>query len=44
MKGSKSILSFGNIIFLFGYASRPENDRGSSLTAAPRAVHAAAAE
>jgi len=32
------------IIFLFGYASRPENDIGSNLTVAPRAVHAAAAD
>ena len=33
----------GNVIFLGAKGSRAENDIGSSLTAAPRAVHAAAA-
>jgi len=33
-----------DIIFLFGYASRPENDIGSNLTVAPRTAHVAAAE
>ena len=36
--------SCDNIIFLFGYASRPENDIGSSVSTAPRGVHAAAAD
>jgi len=33
-----------SIIFLFGYASRSENDKGSNLTVAPRTAHVAAAE
>jgi len=33
-----------NIIFLLGFASRPENDRGSNLTVAPRTAHVAAVE
>jgi len=33
-----------SIIFLFGFASRPENDIGSSIPTAPRGVHAAAAD
>jgi len=37
-------VSLGHIIFLFGCASRPENDIGSSLPAAPRTAHVAAAD
>jgi len=33
-----------DIIFLFDYVSRPENDIGSNLPVAPRTAHVAAAE
>ncbi|MBQ1945522.1 MAG: hypothetical protein II343_01195, partial [Clostridia bacterium] len=40
---TKVLFPRASIIFLFGYASRPENDIGSSVSTAPLGVHAAAA-